>query len=69
MSQPALSFSTRKALCVQLGEDAGKEIADLLQRLVDDVEGLERTKVDVTPVIRVVGAHDELDQVKFRRAA
>ncbi len=50
MPGPALSFNTRKALSVQLGDGAGQEIANLLQKLAARVEELERTKVSVTPV-------------------
>ncbi len=45
-----LSFNTRKSLAVHLGEPAGQEIADLLQRMAARIEALERTKVDVTPI-------------------
>jgi hypothetical protein len=50
MLGPALSFNTRKALCVHLGDSAGQEIANLLQKLAARVEELERSKVSVTPV-------------------
>ncbi len=50
MPGPALSFNTRKALNVHLGDSAGQEIANLLQKLAARVEELERTKVSVTPV-------------------
>ena len=50
-----LSFNTRKSLCNQLGEAAGNEVADLLQQLVRRVELLERTKVDVTPIVPALG--------------
>jgi hypothetical protein len=45
-----LSQTSRKALCVQVGESAGNEIAHLLQSLADRLEQLERTKVNVTPI-------------------
>lgn len=45
-----LSNSSRKALCVQVGESAGSEIANLLQLLSEKVAQLERSKVSVTPV-------------------
>ncbi len=47
-----LSINCRKALTVQLGETAGREIAELIQRLANKVEELEKSKVDVTPIIR-----------------
>jgi hypothetical protein len=50
MLGPALSFNTRKALSVQLGDTAGQEISNLLQKLAARVEELERSKVSVTPV-------------------
>ena len=50
MPGPTLSFNTRKALNVHLGETAGQEVANLLQKLAARVEELERTKVSVTPV-------------------
>lgn len=46
-----LSFSSRKALCVQLGHAAGTEIAQLLKCLVQRIQYLERNKVEVTPII------------------
>ena len=45
-----LSNNSRKALCVQVGESAGSEIANLLQVLSERVAQLERSKVNVTPV-------------------
>ncbi len=45
-----LSHTSRKALCVQVGENAGSEIATLLQMLLEKVDQLERTKVSVTPI-------------------
>ena len=46
-----LSQTSLKALCVQVGENAGAEIATLLQMLVEKVDQLERTKVSVTPIV------------------
>ena len=51
MSSHGLSYQTRKALTVQLGENAGTEIANLLQRLASQIEELKRSKVNVTPVV------------------
>jgi hypothetical protein len=45
-----LSLTSRKALCVQVGENAGSEIALMLQMLAERVDQLERTKVTVTPI-------------------
>ena len=41
----------RKALCVQVGEDAGNELVDLIDALIVRVEHLERGKVDVMPIV------------------
>ena len=46
-----LSYSARKALTVQVGESAGTEIANLLQRMAAQIEELKRSKVNVTPVV------------------
>lgn len=46
-----LSYQARKALNVQIGEAAGTEIANLLQRMAAQIEELKRTKVNVTPVV------------------
>jgi hypothetical protein len=50
MPKPIVSYGTRKALEVQLGEEAGREIVSVLQQLSDAVTALEKRKVDVTPV-------------------
>jgi hypothetical protein len=49
-SELRLTSTSRKALCVHVGESAGNEIANLLQSLVERVAQLERTKVSVTPI-------------------
>jgi hypothetical protein len=46
-----LSYNARKALSVHIGESAGTEIANLLQRMAAQIEELKRSKVSVTPVI------------------
>ena len=46
-----LSSNCRKALTVHLGEAAGREVAELLQKMADRIERLERSKVDIMPVI------------------
>lgn len=56
MANLGLSYNTRKALCVQLGDDAGNEIAQLLMNLGQRIESLERNKVDVTPIVPVAAA-------------
>ncbi len=46
-----LSYQARKALNVHIGEAAGTEIANLLQRMAAQIEELKRSKVNVTPVV------------------
>ncbi|MFO0011420.1 MAG: hypothetical protein ACK553_01635 [Planctomycetota bacterium] len=46
-----LTASTRKALCVHLGENAGNEIAQLILSMAAQIDELKRTKVNVTQVI------------------
>ncbi len=46
-----LSYSARKALAVHVGEAAGNEIANLIQRMASQIEELKRSKVNVTPVV------------------
>lgn len=41
----------RKVLCVQVGEQAGNDLADLIDSLIDRVQQLERNKVDVMPIV------------------
>ena len=51
MPRLELSMNCKKALTVHLGEPAGREVADLLQRMAERIERLERSKVDVMPVV------------------
>ena len=51
MSDFDLSFNTRKALCVHLGDPAGQELSLLLQRMAARIQELERSKVNVTPIV------------------
>ncbi|GIW90619.1 MAG: hypothetical protein KatS3mg109_1092 [Pirellulaceae bacterium] len=51
MAPLKLSASTRKALAVHIGEQAGQELAELLMELIRRVEELERKKVDVTSIV------------------
>lgn len=46
-----LTYSTRKALAVHIGEQAGAEIADLIQRMATEIEELRRTKVSITRIV------------------
>lgn len=50
-NQIGLSYSARKALLVQVGEEAGTEIANLIQRMASQIEELKRSKVNVTQVV------------------
>ena len=54
-----LSYSTRNALAVQVGEEAGNEIANLLQRMSAQIEELKRSKVNVTPVVPGIRRDDD----------
>jgi hypothetical protein len=60
MLKHPLDFNTRKALCVHLGEMAGRQIADLIFDLAERVESLEREKVDVTHIVPEVRQRDAL---------
>ena len=51
MDKSVLSQNSRKALCVQIGDDAGSEIVKLLQELSDKIEQLEHTKVNITAIV------------------
>ncbi len=62
MNSPnGLSYNARKALSVQIGEEAGAEIANLIQRMASQIEELKRSKVNVTQV--VPGARNTQDAV------
>jgi hypothetical protein len=50
MSEPRLSYNTRKSLCVQVGQEAGTELADIITRMAHRIEELERNKVNVTQI-------------------
>lgn len=51
MNNRGLSYNSRKALMVNIGENAGSEVADLLSQLMDEVEELRRTKVSITRIV------------------
>ncbi len=51
MASLGLSYNTRKSLCVQMGEGPGNEIANLIQKMAQRIEALERNKVNVTRII------------------
>ena len=50
MSDKGLSYRARKALTVHIGEEAGREISDLISSLCAEIEDLRRTKVNVTQI-------------------
>jgi hypothetical protein len=56
MKLHGLSYNSRKALMVHIGEPAGMEIANLIQKMASEIEELRRTKVNVT---RIVPHHDQ----------
>jgi len=59
MKQYGLSFNSRKALMVNLGDTAGTEIANLISEMAAEIEELRRTKVNITRI--VPGAVEESD--------
>jgi hypothetical protein len=59
-----LSYQARKALSVHVGEAAGTEIANLLQRMAAQIEELKRSKVNVTQVVPQLKLQDDLAAVE-----
>jgi hypothetical protein len=51
MKTPGLSYNSRKALIVNIGETAGTEIAELIAQMAAEIEELRRTKVNVTRIV------------------
>lgn len=51
MKPNGLSYNSRKALMVHIGESAGMEIANLIQKMASEIEELRRTKVNVTRIV------------------
>ena len=51
MKTTGLSYNSRKALMVNIGEAAGTEIANLISQLATEIEELRRTKVNVTRIV------------------
>lgn len=51
MKTTGLSYNSRKALMVHIGEAAGSEIANLIQKMAAEIEELRRTKVNVTRIV------------------
>ena len=46
-----LSFNTRKSLSVHINETAGAELVETIEYLLARIEQLEKSKVDVTPIV------------------
>jgi hypothetical protein len=51
MKNSGLSYNSRKALMVNIGEPAGIEIANLIAQMAAEIEELRRTKVNVTRIV------------------
>lgn len=51
MSSINLSSNSRKALAIHVGEEPIRKLLELLNRLAQRVEHLERTKVDVINIL------------------
>ena len=51
MKTNGLSYNARKALTVHIGEAAGTEIANLIQKMACEIDELRRTKVNVTRIV------------------
>jgi len=53
MKNLELSFRSRKALSVHVGEAAAADIINFLEQLTERVEQLERGKVDVIEIVPI----------------
>ena len=51
MKTSGLTYNSRKALMVNIGETAGNEIANLISQMAAEIEELRRTKVSVTRIV------------------
>ena len=61
MKNSGLSYNSRKALIVNIGESAGTEIANLISQMAAEIEDLRRSKVSVTKIVPGgTEAHDHL---------
>lgn len=69
MNSRSLSFQTRKAMQVHLGEQAGMELAELVNHLMVRIDELERSKVNVTRVVPEPEEPCVYNIGSFRRAA
>jgi ERCC4-type nuclease len=57
MVKKTLSNKTKKCLSNQIGEEAAKEIYDVINRLVHEIERLEKNKVEVTKIVKDSNPH------------
>ncbi len=51
MKTTGLTYNSRKALMVNIGDSAGEEIANLISQMAAEIEELRRTKVSVTQIV------------------
>ncbi|TWT80048.1 hypothetical protein CA13_14610 [Planctomycetes bacterium CA13] len=51
MTKRTLSENSRKALMINIGESAGREVADLIAQMAAEIDELKRTKVSVTRIV------------------
>ena len=51
MKTTGLTYNSRKALQVNLGEAAGTELANLITQMATEIEELRRSKVNVTNIV------------------
>ena len=51
MKNTGLTYNSRKALQVNLGESAGTELANLISQMATEIEELRRSKVNVTNIV------------------
>jgi hypothetical protein len=61
MKNTGLSYNSRKALMVNIGEAAGAEIANLISQMAAEIEELRRTKVNVTKIVPSIS--DVMDEL------
>lgn len=64
MSNLVLSYNTRKALCVHLGEPAGKELAAFLDQMAVRLANVEQGKMDVIPIVPTSSGAPQLKVVR-----
>ena len=62
MKKNRLSDNSRKALMINIGESAGKEVADLIAQMAAEIEELRQTKVSVTRI--VPGVRDSIAMIE-----